>query len=201
MKKIRFVPGFEGLYQVSIESKEGKCYSFYNKNWGLGKAHQISNKPTKKSGRIFWGLHKNGKNICRQAAYWIAITFPELVQNEYFEGAVIDHINTDVLDNRPCNLRWVTHKGNTNNPLTLKKFKNNEYVHSVSTPVEQFGLEGNYIAFYSSIHEAAKQTGVSTATIKNCCEHKFKKPRKYLWRYACWASSSHSSIPSWYPSL
>ena len=30
----------------------------------------------------------------------------------------IDHINTDRYDNRACNLRWVTHKENCNNPLT-----------------------------------------------------------------------------------
>lgn len=30
----------------------------------------------------------------------------------------VDHINTDRLDNRAENLRWVTHKENCNNPLT-----------------------------------------------------------------------------------
>lgn len=30
----------------------------------------------------------------------------------------VDHINTIKTDNRACNLRWVTHKENMNNPLT-----------------------------------------------------------------------------------
>lgn len=32
----------------------------------------------------------------------------------------IDHINTIRTDNRACNLRWVTYKENSNNPLTKK---------------------------------------------------------------------------------
>ena len=32
----------------------------------------------------------------------------------------VDHINTDRSDNRACNLRWVTYKENSNNPLTKK---------------------------------------------------------------------------------
>ena len=32
----------------------------------------------------------------------------------------VDHINTDIFDNRAENLRWVTKKENQNNPLTKK---------------------------------------------------------------------------------
>ena len=41
----------------------------------------------------------------------------------YKNGLFVDHINTIRSDNRACNLRWVTPKENSNNPLTLENKK------------------------------------------------------------------------------
>lgn len=110
----RDIPGYEGKYQISIDTPEGKCRSLNYHS--TGKPHLLKNS----NGRIYWDLSKNGKSLCRQAARWIAFTFPELVQNDYFDGAVIDHIDTDPRNNHPSNLRWVTTKENCNNPLTIQ---------------------------------------------------------------------------------
>lgn len=115
MEEWRDVPGFEGKYQISISTKEGKCRSLsFNKT---GKVGYMSNKPNRK-GRITWTLQKNGVRKLMDASRWVAVTYPELVQNEYFDGAQIDHIDTDRTNNHPTNLRWVTNKENCNNPLT-----------------------------------------------------------------------------------
>lgn len=111
----RDVPGFYGLYKISISTPEGKC-------WSVKSNKCLSNNPNR-FGRMKWALYKDGKAYHSQPAVWIAITFPELICNEYFLGAEIDHINTDPLDNRPENLRWVTSKENQNNPLTKKHMK------------------------------------------------------------------------------
>lgn len=116
MEEWREVPGYEGKYQVSISKKEGKCRRIY-KN---GKIRELSTTPNKKFNRIYWALCRNGKLIHQQAAVWIALTYSELVQNECFEGAEIDHIDTDRLNNHPSNLRWVTRKENLNNPITRR---------------------------------------------------------------------------------
>lgn len=110
MEEVREVPGSNGYYKIDISTKEGKCWSEFSKRY-------LSSGPDKK-GYIYWGLTINGKRITHQAARWIAITFPELVQNEWFEGAEIDHIDTDSLNNHPSNLRWTDRSGQMNNPLT-----------------------------------------------------------------------------------
>ena len=39
----------------------------------------------------------------------------------YQKGLFVDHIDTNRANNKASNLRWVTPKENSNNPLTLKK--------------------------------------------------------------------------------
>lgn len=117
MEEWRDVPGYEGKYQISISTKEGKCRSL---NFHREKRVKELVNTVKKDGYIYWGLRDGKKQIRWTAARWIALTYPELVQNEWFEGAEIDHIDTDRINNQPSNLRWVTPKENTNNPFTLK---------------------------------------------------------------------------------
>ena len=115
----RDVPGYEGLYQISIDTKEGKCRRLY-KNGNIRILNYTINKANK---RYYWNLSKHNKYKSYQAAKWIALTYPELVENEYFDGAEIDHKDTDRLNNQPSNLRWVSRKDNLNNPLTLNHLR------------------------------------------------------------------------------
>jgi len=198
----RNIPGSGGKYQVSIETKEGKCRNTNYRN--TGKARIFKSAPNKKDGRIRWTLHINGLQVCQQAAVWIALAFPELVQNEYFEGAQIDHIDADPLNNHPSNLRWVTPKENMSNPLTkilishIRKGKTPSDATKTklsqsltnrpdqSKPVNQYDLSGVFITYYPSAKEAERQNShinVSHEKISLCCKGKRKKHKGYIWKY------------------
>ncbi len=180
----RDVPGYEGLYQISIDTKEGKCRS-------LRTGKLLSLKPCTRFNRIYWDLCKEGTRNNQQAAVWIALTYPELVENEYFEGAEIDHKDTDRLNNHPSNLRWVTRRDNLNNPLTKIHNSKARIDNSHCRPVVQLTVEGEYIAEYISIKRAKEQTGCNN--IGKCCRGLCKTSGsvdkitgefvRYIWKY------------------
>ena len=205
MEEWRDVPGFEGLYQVSINTKEGLCRNVNYRN--TGNIRVFTSKPSKTDGRIRWGLRNNNTYICQQAAYWIAITYPELIQNDYFPGAEIDHIIPLSVGgtNHPSNLRWVTPKENTNNPVTKAlvssirtgKHLTTETKHKlskaltnnpgVSSPVKQFTLSGELVNEYPSLAEAIRQNPelhLSHSKISLCCSGKRQTHKGYIWKFA-----------------
>lgn len=202
MEEWRNVPGFNN-YQISIDTPEGKCRSLNLYSHKTPKV--LSNTPCKRDGRIKWVLRKNGKSICKQAAVWIALAYPELVEGDYFPGATIDHKDTDRLNNHPSNLKWASQKENQNNPLTKKHksdslkgrtvstetrekmsalFKNNSYN---SKPVKQYTKDGIFVADYPSINEANRNVPkASSIAISKCCRKcpKYRTAGGFKWEYA-----------------
>ena len=50
-------------------------------------------------------------------------------------------------------------------------------------PVLQFTIDGDFIAEFSTQHEASKQTGVGQPEISRCCNQKRNTTGGYIWRY------------------
>ena len=91
-----------------------------HKRWGH-RVYEVSNLGrVKVNGKIIKpGLHNHGKfNYYAIGCFDIHRAVAELYVPNPENKPCVDHINTDPLDNRACNLRWVTHKENSNNPLT-----------------------------------------------------------------------------------
>lgn len=196
MEEWKKVPGFD--YAIDISTKEGRC-----KNLKTGK---IIGSYSKRDRRIYWKLYKEKKPYSQQAAVWIAKTFPELIENKWFEGADIDHKDTDRLNNHPSNLRWTTRKENLNNPLTKKNRSsahlgnkhteetkkkmslNRKNDPNISKTVKQYTLNGTFLKEYPSATEAERITGIRHSNISLCCNGKRKCTgkkggEKYIWKY------------------
>ena len=65
----------------------------------------------------------------------------------------IDHINTIKTDNRIENLRWVTEKENSNNPITIEKHK---HPYKTSRGIIGMDKNGNEICRFNYLSEAIK---------------------------------------------
>lgn len=221
MENWREVPGFNN-YFINIDTPEGRCIKKY-KN---GKIRELNH--TVRNGRIYWCLTNDHKEYFWQAARWIAITYPELVQNEYFDGAEICHEDNNSLNSHPSNLKWGSHKYNMNNVATRKEISEalkgnkchlgkkhsesakekmrqaklgktltDEHKKNVSksllnrqdtsTPVNQYTLDGELVAWYPSISEIIRQNPdkkLSKSNIWMCCQGIRNSHAGFMWKYA-----------------
>lgn len=112
----------------------------------------------------------------------------ELFVEQIPDGMEIDHINTICADNRVDNLRVVTSKGNSANPITRKRMlavltvsikaaqKANE------KPVIGFSVEdGRVIGPFASGREAALAVGVSYKALSQALRGKVKTSAGCIW--------------------
>lgn len=106
------------------------------------------------------------------------------------EGMQVNHINEDKTDCSLANLSLATPKENVNWGTKIKrtaislqgKLVNRE---DQSTPVQQFKIDGTFIAAYKSTMEAERQNpGLFHSRISSCCKGKAKTHRGFIWKYA-----------------
>lgn len=139
-----------------------------------------------KDGYAIYVLCESGKKITIKGHRLVAETY---IPNRE-KKPCIDHINGDRKDNRVENLRWVTHKENSHNPITLKKLNENVIK---NLPKLQEGAkrnnygrrktfvyrDGNIVGEYESQKAASIATGISESKISTSIS-KGKQYKGYL---------------------
>lgn len=175
------IEGYEG-YQVS---NKGRVKSTIARKEG-----KLLKPSANKSGYFIVVLRINGKPKTHYMHRLVAEAFIPNPENK----PCIDHINCVRSDNRLENLRWVTQKGNMNNPLTKEKCskvqKGREQLstrggkHYKAKKVQQFTKDGLFIKEWSTPIEAARELGYeSSVTIRDCCRGRSKTAYGFIWKY------------------
>lgn len=189
----RYIPQFEGYYQISNLGKVKSVdrivpvnCSKKNQSEALYKGKIIKQSITIE-GYYRVALTKNHKTKHYAVSRLLAITFPELIEwtdeakGKPIESLEINHKNECKWDNNYWNLEWCTHKYNhdygSRNERATKQFKK---------VVEQYTLDGNLINKYQSVTEAGAKTGVCWQSISACCRN-YKNQKTaggYIWNYS-----------------
>ena len=145
-----------------------------------------------KKGYLTVGLSKNNQRKTFKVHRLVALHFIPNIENK----PEIDHINTIKTDNTvwlnedgsvnydKTNLRWVTPKENSNNPLSLvnnseskKGIKNHRH-----QPVLQYDKDGNFIREWDTMTEAETTLNINHK-IHVVCQGKRKTCGGYIWKY------------------
>lgn len=134
-------------------------------------------------------LSNNNKNKMLQVHRIVAIAFiPN--PNKY---PCVDHINTDKTDNSVKNLRWVTHKMNSNNKLTIKhiseSLKNNENTRHFSVknhqskPILQYSKDGRFIREWFCGMDIERELGIKHGRVSACCRGIQKSAGNFIFKF------------------
>lgn len=174
----RPVKGYEGLYEVSNKGQVRSLPRLVPFNWkgtitetfrrgGLLKPYKTTN------GRVQVNLFKGGKGSHWYIHRLVALAFIPNPNN----FPQINHKDENPLNNRVENLEWCTAQYNGAYGTRPSKYM---------TKVEQYNLQGEKIATYESVRDAARAVGCHYTHISHCCGNKGKEKtaKGYIWKYA-----------------
>ncbi len=186
------IPEYEGLYQVSSLGRVKSLSRSIRKKNGYRTTKERILKPSFSNEycRVLLsnGLNKKHYSIHRLVAAVFLINANNL--------PCIDHIDGVRANNNVNNLRWCTHKENSNYTVTKKRQKEakkgykipvevrEKAIKTISKPVEQIDrVTGERISIYSNAKEAERDTGINAVGIYYSCSGKRKTSGGFIWRY------------------
>ena len=167
------IPGYNGLLLVSNYSRIMKL----PRHWSPKKA--ILTQINYGRGYLAVSISINRRQIKLFVHRLVASAFVNNEENKRF----VDHIDTNKLNNIYTNLRWVTHKENINNPLTIVHMgrpKQKAYENNLCTrkhdkrikKVAKYNVNGDLVCVYNSLTEAAKDNKLAMSSISNAAHGK-----------------------------
>ena len=178
----RDAPGYEGLYEVSnLGRVKSLDRIFIDKKGRHLRFNGKVLKPSKDRHYYIVKLynHEHEKTICRVHRL-VALAFIPNPDNK----PEVDHIDTNYLNNRADNLRWVTKKENANNLLTISKRVGKQSPNR--KPVIQYTKDMQFIKKWDCIAEAAYALNIQDSNISSCCKgiKNHSTAGGFIWRYA-----------------
>lgn len=151
-------------------------------NYEVSDQGEVRNAKTKKllslkkkiRGYVYVHLHQDGKSK--------VVTVHRLIASAFIPNPnsleTVNHINYIKDDNRVENLEWMSYSENSGNK---NPDKNPNKI--VRKQIEQLDLNGNILAEFDNISQAAKELQINRGNINQVCLGKLKTAGGYIFRY------------------
>ena len=173
MESWKYIPGYEGAYQISTEGRV-RSVDRYDKIGRLHKGRELS-AVSQMNGYKYVTLYMDGKQnhvLVHRAVAGAFIDNPEKLPE-------VNHINENKADNSVGNLEWCTHVQNHNYGSGHKRSAEKQ-----GKRVIQYDVGGNVVNVFPSIREAARHIGRGHKDIYNVCRGRRKTSGGYRWEFA-----------------
>lgn len=177
----RPIDGFEGLYEVSNLGLVRSFDRYVNRNGGIGLLKGRILKPgMSRVGYLHVVLCKDDK----RTTFKVHRLVYEAFNGQIPEGMEINHIDEDKSNNRLENLNLMTHKENVNWGTCIeRRSKSHINNKALSKAVVQYDLQGNFIAEYEGLNDAARKLTINQANISSALKGRIKTAGGYKWKY------------------
>lgn len=166
------IKGFENLYQVS---NKGRIKSFRKSNKFFNQPFHFLTPSKNQQGYNTVTLYKENKERHKFLVHrLVAEAFIPNLQNY----PCINHKDENKDNNCVDNLEWCTYQ--YNNAYGTAKLR---AIKTKGKKVNQYSVDGIWIASYLSVGIAAKLLNISSTSIKDCCNGKCEFAHGYKWEY------------------
>lgn len=180
MELWRSVPGYEGIYEVSdngnVRSLDRMIYRATGKPFF--KKGKILRAGVDTNGYYYVNLYRDGVPRHESVHRLVATAFVDNPQ----KYPVVNHINEDKKDNRPCNLEWCTEKYNTNYGKGISRKVYSRKVYSRIKNRKPFLCVENG-KMYINQNECARELGINQGSIGKVLQGKRKRAGRYHFEY------------------
>jgi len=174
------IKGYEGLYQVSDIGRVKSLERIIIKKNGKKQTirERILKPKISRNGYLQVALSKRDKLKSFTVHRLVCKAFHENPQAK----PEVNHINENKLDNRACNLEWVTSKENSNHGTRIARIAKG-VKKAFSKPIAQYTREGQLVKVWQSTHEVERQLGFAQGNITRAANGKYKTAYGYVWKY------------------
>ena len=147
-----------------------------------GKELEVKQHPNPKTGYMQVALCTDEKKS--NGLYGRRTLYPHRLVCQYFcdnpnNHNTVNHKDLNKTNNHSFNLEWVDQQTNIHHYyLSNAKGKPRQM-----RSVDQYSLDGHYIATFPSVNRASICTNVNVASAYHCCKGRVKNPKHYFFKY------------------